>query len=175
MQRREKTETRTLRFTLSLIKKLAKASERMGMTMNEFVVAVLEERVLVDPLIPAFHGMTLDSDIIESFLMSGKVDVLETALSEKAEKNVPLIFKLYESSDMPLDFWRYVVDILGKYCGWFYVEGNDATTHKWMMLRHSYGMKWSRCLRSYLMSAYSTISKDKLKIEISDQWVRIEF
>ena len=107
MQRREKTETRTLRFTLSLIKKLAKASERMGMTMNEFVVAVLEERVLVDPLIPAFHGMTLDSDIIESFLMSGKVDVLETALSEKAEKNVPLIFKLYESSDMPLErVWK---------------------------------------------------------------------
>ena len=175
MQEREKTETRTFRFSISLLKRLKKAAERREISENELASALLEDSLLIDPLIPAFHGMTLDSDTIESFLMSGNVDALEAALSEKAQKNVPLIFKLYEKSEIPMDFWRYLVDILGNYCGWFYVEWKDTVTHKWIMLRHSYGLKWSRCLRAHIVSAYSTISNDKLKVEISDQWVQVEF
>jgi hypothetical protein len=36
-------------------------------------------------------------DTIESCLVSANVDVLEAAISEKAQRNVPLIFKLYET------------------------------------------------------------------------------
>lgn len=170
-----KTQTRTFRFDVDLLKRLRKVAERTGMSENEFVVALLEGRLLVDPLIPAFHGMTLDSDSIESFLMSGNVDALEAAFSEKAQRNFPLILKLYETAEVPLDFWKFIVDILGRYCQWFYVEGSDKATRKWMMLRHSYGLKWSRCVRSYILSAYGTMSKDKIKVEISDQLIRIDF
>jgi hypothetical protein len=175
MQERAKTSTRTFRFDVGLLKALKRAAERVGVSENEFVASLLEERLLVDPLIPAFHGMKLDSDTIESFLVSANVDVLEAALSEKAQRNFPLILKLYETAEIPLDFWRFIVDILGKYCQWFYVEGRDDVTHKWVMLRHSYGLKWSRCVKTFIVSAYGTSSKDKIKIEISDQWVRIDF
>jgi hypothetical protein len=175
MQAREKTETRTLRFKVSTLKRLKKVAEKKGVSDNEFVAIMLEERLFIDPLVPAFHGSILDSSTIDAFLMSGNVDVLEAVLSENAYRNVPLIFKLYETSEMPIDFWRYIVDILGNYCGWFYVEGNDAVAHKWIMLRHSYGLKWSRCLKSHIVGAYGAISKDKIQIEVSDQWIRIDF
>jgi hypothetical protein len=175
MQKRVKTQTRTFRFDVDLLRRLAKAAERMEISENELVVTLLEERLLVYPLIPAFHGMTLDSDSIESFLLSANVDVLEAAFSEKTQRNIPLIFKLYETAEVPLDFWKLLVDILGRYCQWFYVEGSDKSTHKWIMLRHSYGLKWSRCVRSFIVSAYGTISKDKIEVEISDQWIRINF
>ena len=94
MQKRGKTRTRTFRFDVELLKRLGKAAGRMEISENELVVALLEERLLVDPLIPAFHGMTLDSDSIESFLVSANVDVLEAAFSEKAQRNFPLILQV---------------------------------------------------------------------------------
>jgi|HubBroStandDraft_1064217.scaffolds.fasta_scaffold101618_2 hypothetical protein len=175
MQNRGKTQTRTFRFGVDVLKRLGRAAERAGTSENEFVAALLERRLLVDPLIPAFKGMTLDSDSMESFLVSGNLDVLEAAFSEKAQKNFPLILKLYETKEEPLDFWRFVVEILGRYCQWFYVEGSDKATHRWMVLRHSYGMKWSRCVRAYIVSSYGTTSKDKIRVEISDQLIRIDF
>lgn len=46
---------------------------------------------------------------------------------------------------------------------------------RWMTLRHSFGLKWSTFIDSYVRTAYSTISKEKIGIEIADQFIRIDF
>jgi hypothetical protein len=172
MQGRKKTRTKTFRFDVGVVDRLERAANRANMSENEFVSVLLEDRLLIDPLVPAFHGMWLSSDAVQSFMVAANVDVLEVASSEMAQRNFPLIFKLYETNQIPLDFRKFVTDVLGKYCHWFYVEGDDNP--HWITLRHAYGLKWSKYVRAYILSAYGTTSKGTIEVEITDQLIRIE-
>jgi hypothetical protein len=173
MQERAKTRTRTFRFNVDLLKRLGKASRRVGISENEFVVALLKNRLLIDPFIPAFDGIWLDTGEMKSILGTANVNALETGASEMAQKNFPLIVSLYEANGIDLDLRRFVVDILGGYGHWFRLEGEEV--QRWMTLSHPYGPKWSAYVKAYIQSAYSTISKRKIEVDITDQLIRIEF
>lgn len=172
MQERRKTRTKTFRFDVDVVERLERAAKRASMSENEFVSVLVEDRLLIDPLIPAFHEVRLSSDAVQSFLVAANVDALEAASSEMAQRNFQLILKLYETNQIPLDFRRFVTDILGKYCRWFYVEGDN--TQQGITLRHTYGLKWSKFVRAYILAVYGTISKEKIRVEITDKLIRIE-
>jgi hypothetical protein len=59
MQEPKKTRTKAFRFEVSLIEKLGRASKRAHLTENAFVSALLEDKLLIDPLIPAFQEIRL--------------------------------------------------------------------------------------------------------------------
>jgi hypothetical protein len=175
MQGIKKTRTKTFRFDVNLAEKLGKAARRAHMTENAFVIATLEDRLALEPLIPAFHMIRTSSGVFHSILGTSNTDALETGASDTAQRNFPLILELYAASGRILDFREFIIDIMGKACYWFEVEGDDNGTHRGIRLRHTYGLKWSKYVKAYLLTAYSIISKDKIRIEITDQFIRIDF
>jgi hypothetical protein len=175
LQKSEKTRTKSFRLDVTLVEKISQAAKRAHMTENAFVCAVLEDRVIIDPVIPAFHMIRLSSGVFQSILGTANTDALETGASDTAQRNFPLILELYAASGRILDFREFIIEIMGKSCHWFEVEGDDNRTHRGITLRHIYGLKWSKYVKAYILTAYSIISRDKIKIEITDQFIRIEF
>lgn len=173
MPQRSKTRTKTLRFDVRLLEMLREAAYRADKSENEFVRDLLQDRLLIDPLIPAFQSMQMSSGVVQSILGASNADALEAAASDVAKKNFPLVRELFVAARRTLDFEEFVIEVLGKHSGWFYVEGYSQTGR--LVLRHSYGLKWSRYLKSFILSAYGTISRDKIEIEITDQVVKIDF
>lgn len=173
MQERKRTRVKGFRFDIDVLEGLKKMAKHANMTVNEYVVEMVKNRLLVYPLIPAFDGLWLDAEEIRSILGTGNADTLEIVGSEMAQKNFSLILTLYGANKIQLDFRKFVIDVLGTYCNWFRVEGEE--TQQWLTLRHQYGPKWSAYTKAYLTSAYSMISKGRLKVEITDQLIQIEF
>lgn len=175
MQQRKKTRIKSFRLDESIIERLGRAAKRAHATESGFLSDLLEYRLSLDPLIPAFQEIALSTVTFQSILSATEEDALETAASEVARRNMPLVYELYESSGQTLNFQEFVTGVLGTHGRWFYVEGNINLTHGWVTLRHGYGHKWSRFLRGYLLSTHDTFSKEKLNIRIGDQFVRISF
>jgi hypothetical protein len=170
-----KTRVKSFRLDCGLIEALGKAARRANMTENAFLSRVLEGRLAIDPLFPAFDGLSLSSSILRSILGAANVDALETAASDAGHKDFPLIRELFAASDRPITLRMFVIDILGKCGRWFHVEGDASRTHRWTTLRHGCGLKWSKYIRAYILGAHGTISRDRLEIGVTDQVVRIEF
>jgi hypothetical protein len=175
MQERRKTETRTIRFDIDLLKRLKTAALNAGKSENAFVNEVMQDRLLIDPLVRAFHEVKLNEEILRSILGGTDADTLQMAGSEMARKEFPLICELYRTSGHPLAFREFLTVILGEHYGWFSEEGDGDGNQRWMTLTHPFGRKWSIFVKSYILSAYGTISKDKIQIEIADQFIRIDF
>jgi len=175
MQEPKRSRIKSFRFDVGTIEKLDRAAKRARVTENAFLNDLLTRRLMFDPLVPAFQEVTLSQGTFQSILGVTSVEALEEAASQAAQKNVPLVYELYESNGKTLSFQEFVTDILGKHGGWFELEGNVNLTHGWVTLRHGYGLKWSRFLRAYLLSAHETFSNDVLNVKVSDQFVRISF
>ena len=175
MQERRKTETRTFRFDVDLLKRLDGAARHAGKSENQFLSELLQDRLLIDPLVRAFHEVKFNEEILRSILGGTDADTLQMAGSEMARKEFPLICELYRTSKRPLAFRDFLTQVLGRHYGWFSEEGNGDGTQRWMTLRHSLSLKFSLFAKSYILSAYSTISKDKIQIETADQFIRIDF
>ena len=129
------------------------------------------DRLVIDPLIPAFQEIRFESDTFRSILARITTDALEAAASDAAHAKTPLIFELYENSSMRFDFRFLVEEILGRHSHWFEFEGG---AHHQLMLRHGYGLGWSKFIASYLSGALATFSNEQPTIVIGDQFVRVE-
>ena len=173
MQERRKTQTESFRFDVSSLEGLKSAAKNAGMTKNAFMSALLADRLFIDPLVRTFHKISLSDETFLSILGSRDANALEIAGSEMARRNFPLVCELYQRRQ-PLTFRQFLTQILDKHAGWFHVEEGDGT-QRWVTLMHPFGRMWSIFVRSYILSAYSIISKDKIKIEIADQFIRVDF
>jgi hypothetical protein len=171
---RDKSRIRSFRLKSDLLDKLDRATKRSRRTENALVSEALADRLMVDPLVPALQEIRMSGVLFQSIVNATSGDALELAASEMAHKNARLVRELYKSNDRPLDFQEFVKEILGGHGHWFFVEGSDVVNGNGLMLRHEYGLRWSRFVRSYLMSAYTVFSKNELKVEVDDQFVHLE-
>ncbi len=174
MQERVKTDTRTFRFGLDTLVWLADAARHAEVSVNEIVNKALRRRLIVDPLIPTFHGISLDSGTMNCLLAAANRNALEMGASDFAQRDVPAALRLYKTRHRPLEFRDFLTMVLAEAGQWFNVEGSDNGTHQ-LTLHHTYGLKWSRYVKSYTTSAYSTISRKNLNIEIDEQFIQIDF
>lgn len=56
---------------------------------------------------------------------------------------------------------------------WFSIESADIVSHE-LVLRHPYGQKWSRYVKSFAIGAHSTISNAELKVDYDDEFIGIK-
>ncbi len=175
MQEPTKNRTKTFRLDVALVEALGKSAKRAQMTENGFVSEVLKDRLMIDPLFPAFEELKLSGDTFRTILSAANADELEAVASEIAQKNAQLIHELYESNDRTLTSQEFITEILAKHSHWFHIEGSYESIHHSITLRHTFGLKWSIFVKSYILSAHSAFSNDKIKIEIADQFVRVEW
>jgi hypothetical protein len=175
MQEPMKTRTRAYRFDVRLIEALKRGAKRAHRTENAFVSEILKDRLAIDPLFPAFEEVRLSGDTFRTIVSATNADALEALASEIAQKNAQLIHELYESNDRTLTPQEFITELLAEHSHWFFVEGAYKPTHRSIMLRHAFGLKWSVFVKSYIRGVYNILSKDKIEIEITDQFVRIEW
>ncbi len=174
MEKPENTRVKSFRLGVSVVENFDRAARRAQMTENGFLAALLAERLLIDPLVPAFQEVTLSATAFQSILNATNADALEAAGSDIAQRDVPLMNELFESNGRTFNL-QILIDILGKHGRWFYVEGNVSLTRGWLTLRHGYGFRWSKFLQAYLVTASGLLSKGTINVKIGDQFVRVSF
>jgi len=70
-------------------------------------------------------------------------------------------------------FSNYLADVLDKQAHWFQIEGFNTKPER-LTLRHDCGLKWSLFLKSFLTGAYEVVSRDRLKISVTEAYVSVE-
>jgi hypothetical protein len=129
-----------------------------------------------DPLAPMLKGIVVPEEMFRLMIESCDADELERVAARVAEKDLSTILETYRRDGIPFDFGEIMAEILSGYFRMFRIEGSSSDGRRRVItLTHKRGPKWSRYLRGYLRSAYSTASKEKVDIEISDQSVQISF
>jgi hypothetical protein len=131
-------------------------------TENQLVEDWLLWRVSIDPLIPSFEGLFLESEMFKSILSSANADVLELLGWEFGRKHFAKNQALFDGAGETMTFVRYVVEVLGEHGGWFRVESDVDEGSLAMTLHHDLSSNWTIFLRSYLSAAYEVISQKKL-------------
>ena len=174
MEGRITTRPKTVRLTLDTLGMLREAAKHAKVTESSIVNEVVSRRLLVDPLIPRFRYISLDAGTMTSLLTAANADVLETAASELALRDFPVARRLYKARKRSLEFRELFTVILADVGQWFQVEEDDSESRT-LLLSHPYGLNWSRYVKSFAQSAYRTLSRDSLKIEIDDQFIQMQF
>lgn len=129
-----------------------------------------------DPLAPMLEGIVLPEQMFRRMIDLCDADELERTGARVAEKDFSTILETYRRDGIPFDFEEIMAEILSGYFRMFRIEGSSSDGRRRVIkLSHKRGPKWSRFLRGYLQSAYSTASKEGADIEISDQFVQISF
>jgi hypothetical protein len=167
------TVSKTFRFDARLANALEKSARRAEMTETALVTVILRDRLSIDPLFPAFREITMSEGTFQSILSGSDSKLLIQAAPTTGRKNAQLVRELFDSYDIPLTFEDYVTVLLGRHSHWFYIEGSYSSTHQFLTLRHSFGAAWSNFAKAYLTGVSEVLSKDKVNIESSEQYVRI--
>jgi hypothetical protein len=165
-------EVRAFRLDRSVLDLLRLSARRHGVNENAYVESVLERNLSVDSLLQAFDYISIGKETFTSILGMTNADGLEIIGAERGRKAFTLAKELFESNNIELNFPRYLVETLGTHARWFRAEGTNVKPER-ITLHHAYGMKWSRFLKAYLASAYETVSRDKLELISTTDFVAV--
>lgn len=95
---------KSFRLDIEMTEKLNKGASKAGKTESALVAELLEDRLLVDPLVPRIREILLSASSLDSLLGSVNVDALEVAAAEAANIETPVARELYESQGRNLRF-----------------------------------------------------------------------
>lgn len=153
---------------------LSLSAKRHEVSENLLLEKILRSTLYIDPLLDAFQVVVLGKATLEMFVATMEADSLEKLAFEQGKKDFIMAKQIFESNGMMLTYFEFVIRVLGKEAKWFKVEGQFVKPEN-LTLLHSCGMKWSLFLKGYVLGAYEAVSRDKLKIEVSEQSVSILF
>lgn len=167
-------EIRSFRLGKELLGMLQVSARRHGITESALVEGILERYLRADTLVQGFDYIGVGRETFLSMLGMTDANGLEIAGAERGKKAFALARELYESNGLELEFLDYLSDVLGNQARWFRVEGTYIRPER-VTLQHGYGLKWSGFLRSYLSSVYEAVSRNKLELLATDEYVSIRF
>ena len=168
-----KSKVRSFRLDSGLLEELKTVAEREKTSENAFVEGILARRIKTDPIITAFPYVVLSRKSFSSILGMANPDGLEVVGQELGRRNFAFTRELYESVGQEVGFAQYLGDILDEQAHWFFVEGGNKRPEK-LILRHEYGYKWSIFLKSFLIGAHEVVSRDRIRIDLADSYLRME-
>jgi hypothetical protein len=169
-----KTRVKSFRLHEELLETLRIAASRHGVTENTLVETFLTSRLRVDPILLAFDVISVGRETFMQIIGAANIDGLEAFAPTQGKKSFSLAKQLFASNDMQLSFFKYLTEILGERARWFHTEGT-LVKPELITLYHPYGTKWSAFLKSFISGAYEVISRDKLKLDITNDFVSIQF
>jgi hypothetical protein len=164
---------KSFRLRADILQMLRIAARRHGVTENALVESLLESRLRVDPIIEAFDVISLGRNTFMQIIGMANVDGLEMIAFNEGKRSFLMAKQLFESNDMGLNFFQYLTEIL-EGAGWFRVEG-ALVKPELITLYHGCGIRWSSFLKSFLSGAFEVVSREKLKIDITNEFVSIQF
>jgi hypothetical protein len=168
------TLTKSYRLDEKLLHDLSVVARKYNHTENQLVANWLLWRIRIDPLVPTFEGISIDSEMFRSILSTADVDSLDLIGWEFGKKHFTKARALFEASDEKISFVRYISEVLCYHGHWFSIEGESSESSLAMTLHHNFTWKWTNFLSSYLTSAYQVVSKKKLYVETVNGFLKVK-
>lgn len=165
-------EVRAFRLDKNVLRMIQMSARRHGVSENALVEGILAKNLRTDPLLHAIDYICVGKETFTSLLESTDANALEMTGAERGKKSFSLSKDLFESNELDLSFPRYILEILGEQARWFRAEGATVRPER-MTLQHDYGTKWSGFLKAYLSSAYEVVSRNKLELSATTDYVHI--
>jgi hypothetical protein len=170
----ESKVVRTFKLEKGTLSMLRQAAQRQGVSPNALAGRILSESLEGELFSKPFGWIAVGRRAFQQFLLSIDPEDLAKAGLEQGKKDFDLARETSESYGRELTLRRFVVEVLGRQCGWFVVEGADVRPER-VILRHELGANWSAFLKSYLQGASDATTVAKVSVETFEGFVSVSF
>jgi hypothetical protein len=172
---RYKTKLRTVRLPVAIDATLEEEAAKRGMTMNSFVVSILEKYEEWDRLAEKFRFIGFPMEMVrEQFTLVKDPDTIRQVGKTFGAK-VPRELMLFWFKEVSLDsFLKYLAlqAKFQKYAEYEVLHRNDQIL---IIAKHQLGANWSVWLEAYIAEAIRSTLGVVPRTESTDNTVRLEF
>jgi hypothetical protein len=162
---------KSFRFEPSLVVKLSKATEKLGVSETDYVTKVVKKSLALQPLFQNLGGIGVSRILFQRIISQVDVATLEIIGSEVAQNNAPFAFELLGMELDHSSIIQFLKEVLQN-LGWFSIEETQDESYIQLKLFHNYDRKWSIFLRSCLLSLFELVDEVP-QFAISDRLVKL--
>jgi hypothetical protein len=172
---RYKTRLRTIRLPVSIDSTLEEEAEKRGMTMNSFIVSILERYSEWDMLAEKFRFITFPMEMVrEEYSIIKDRDSLKRLARELGSK-MPKELILFWFKEVSLESFLKYLTLQSKFQRYAEYEIAHHNEKIVVIAKHNLGPNWSVWLGAYLEEAIKTNLGVVPRVESTDNTVKIEF
>jgi hypothetical protein len=166
-----KTRMKSFRLDPTLTIQLSKTAKKLGVTESDYVSKVLRKSLTLQPLFQNFDGIGMSKALFQRIISQSDMASLEIIASEIAVGNGPFAFELLGLEINHTSMIWFLREVLQN-LSWFSIEELEFENYSELKLFHHYDGRWSRFLRSCLLSLFGLIGEIP-EISISERVVKV--
>ncbi len=172
---RSKTKLRTVRLPHTLDTALEEEAAKRGMTMNSFVVSILERYNEWDKLAEKFHFVSFPAELVrEEYSAVRDLPTLKR-FARQAGSKIPREMMLFWFKEINLESFLSYLSIQSKFQGFASYEIIHRNEKIIIIAKHELGPNWSAWLEEYLGEAIRSNLSVAPQTEVHDNSVKFEF
>jgi hypothetical protein len=172
---RFKTKLRTIRLPVIIDAALEEEAYNRGMTMNSYVVSILERYEEWDKLAEKFHFVGFPMELVrEQFSAIGDPTALRQ-IARAAGAKLPKELMLFWFKEVTLESFLKYLALQSKFQKYADYEIAHRSGKIIIIAKHQLGPNWSIWLESYLGEAIKSILGVVPHVESGDNSVKFEF
>jgi hypothetical protein len=172
---RYKSRLRTVRLPVSIDAALEEEAEKRGMTMNSFVVSILERYSEWDMLAEKFKFVAFPMEMVREEYSLIKDQASLKQLAREMGAKVPREMILFWFKEVSIESFLKYISLQSKfqrYADYEIVHRNQKIV---VIAKHQLGPNWSVWLGAYLEEAIRSNLGVVPHVETTDNTVKIEF
>lgn len=172
---RYKTRLRTIRLPLTIDAALEEEAGKKGMTMNSFIVSILERYNQWDKLAEKFHFIGFPMELVRATFSSIEDPVALRRAAREAGGRVPREIMLFWFKEINLESFLNYLTLQSKFQGYAEYEVVHRGARIVIIAKHQLGPNWSIWLEEYLAEAIKSNLGVVPRAESSENSVKLEF
>jgi hypothetical protein len=169
-----KTVIKSIRVDSSLERRLAAVSKKKNMTESAYVSGALRKELTIEPLSPAFDGITIERVAFRSIIDLANREAIDLLGAEVARRDIPLVFDLLDLKVQKRSVLDFLNDIAADCWHWFKIGLNPEGETR-IVLYHQFGLKWSFFLKSFIVEAFALVSEAPPRITVTETVVKVDW
>jgi hypothetical protein len=172
---RYKTKLRTIRLPITIDAALEEEAAKRGITMNSFVVSILERYEEWDRLAEKFQFIGFPMQMVrDQYSIIQDQSALERVARSLGAK-VPKEMMLFWFKEVSLESFLRYLSLQSKFQGYAEYETSHHGEKIVIVAKHQLGPNWSTWLGAYLGEAIKSNLGVVPEVELSDNTVKLEF
>lgn len=171
---KDKTVIKSLRISSSLEERLEAFSKRRNMTESAYLSGALHRQVLLEPITPAFEGITIESNTFRSIVCLAKRESIELLGAEVAKRDLLFALELFDLPQIKDSLLVFLREIAADSWHWFKIGMNPRADRR-ILLYHNFGMNWSLFLSAFLVEAFALLSEAPPGLTVTERLLRVEW
>ena len=146
-------------------------ARELHVSESEYVSKVLRRDILVEPLLQNIGGIGVSRALFNEMISRTDPTSLEILASEIVRNNFPLALESLDLDQSQASINHFLKNVLEP-IGWFKAEmGVNADSYEFKFF-HNYNYRWSRFLKSCLMTMFEMIHQEP-EIIMFDRLVKL--